>query len=89
MIVPDGLSLEELIGALKVEVSKSGLPVDEMMGLAGHLNTLEAVKRELDKRPSGQAPVSKGYAYLRTRDFVITGDLDKAYMYLKKEFKEQ
>lgn len=58
MIVPDGLSIEELIGALKVEIVKSDVPTDEMLGLAGHLNTLEVIKRELDKKSDKITPDS-------------------------------
>lgn len=50
MSVPENLTLEELIGALKVEVARQDVPIDEMMGLAGHLNILEVIKRELDKK---------------------------------------
>lgn len=49
MIVPDNITLEELIGALKVEIMKSEATTDEMLGFAGHLNSLEVVKREIDK----------------------------------------
>jgi hypothetical protein len=50
MIIPIGLTLDELIGALKVEIMKSDVPSDEMQGLAGHLNVLETIRHELDKK---------------------------------------
>ncbi len=60
MIVPDGLSLEELIGALKTEIAS-----DEMVGLAGYLNVLETVKRELDKKQDKQQDQSKPDGYYK------------------------
>lgn len=58
MIIPDDLSLEELIGAMKAQFQtnlSTGDPAsNEQMNLASHINMLETVKRAIDKKQDKQ-----------------------------------
>lgn len=58
MVVPGDLSLEELIGALKVEElryeNEGKIDDPGYFMTIGHLNILETVKRALDKKQDKQ-----------------------------------